>query len=82
MKAILFETWESALVAKTEFAPANNELVIEFNNGKKYLYKNFTREDYDLFVAAESKGKHFLTHIRNKYKDTEDVIKLEEDEKN
>ena len=72
--------WASSLVKKTEYAPDTKDLVIEFSNGKKYLYKNFNTEQYQAFCNAESQGKHFLTEIRKKYKDTEDVIKLNTDE--
>jgi hypothetical protein len=72
--------WKSALVKQTKYTPDTMELIIEFNNGKKYLYKNFTEEQYQAFCNAESQGKYFLSEIRKKYKDTEDVIKLETDE--
>ena len=72
--------WKSSLVNRTEYTPDTMELIIEFNNGKKYLYKNFTEEQYQAFCNAESQGKYFLSEIRKKYKDTEDVIKLETDE--
>ena len=72
--------WTSSLVNKTEYTPDTMELIIEFNNGKKYLYKNFSEKQYQAFCDAESQGKHFLTEIRKKYKDTEDVIKLDTDE--
>jgi Na+-translocating ferredoxin:NAD+ oxidoreductase RnfC subunit len=72
--------WKSSLVNKTEYTPDTMELIIEFNNGKKYLYKNFSEEQYQAFCSAESQGKYFLSEIRKKYKDTEDVIKLETDE--
>lgn len=72
--------WNSSLVNKTEYTPDTMELIIEFNNGKKYLYKNFSEEQYQAFCNAESQGKHFLSEIRKKYKDTEDVIKLDTDE--
>ena len=72
--------WKSSLVNKTEYTPDTMELIVEFNNGKKYLYKNFGEEQYQAFCTAESQGKYFLAEIRKKYKDTEDVIKLETDE--
>jgi hypothetical protein len=77
MKATLFEKWESSLVNATEYTREDQELVIEFNNGTRYLYKNFTADDYLAFLEAESKGKHFLTHIRSRYQESDDIIKLE-----
>jgi len=72
--------WDSSLLTETEYDSDTQELTIEFNNGQRYLYKNFSIEDYDTFCAAESKGKHFLTEIRKRYKNSEDMIKLETDE--
>ena len=72
--------WTSALVTRTEYNPNTKELILEFKNGKKYLYKKFDEEQYQAFCSAESQGKYFLAEIRKKYKDTEDVIKLELDE--
>jgi len=73
------EVWNSALLKSTEYNSETQELVIEFNNGKKYMYKEFTQESYDAFVGAESKGKYFLSEMRPKYNDT-NMIKIEEDE--
>lgn len=72
--------WKSALVNKTEYTPDTQELIIEFNNGAKYLYKNFTDEKYQAFCNAESQGKYFLTEVRKQYNGTDNVIKLEIDE--
>ena len=52
------------------------ELIIEFNNGQRYLYKNFSKELYDSFMSAESKGKFFLSEIRKQFKDSENTEKL------
>jgi hypothetical protein len=72
--------WNSALINATEYDTKKEELTIEFNNGQRYMYKNFSLDRYDSFCAAESQGKHFLTEIRKKYAGTEDVIKLTENE--
>jgi len=72
--------WKSALVNKTEYTLDTKELIVKFNNGKKYLYKNFSEEQYQAFCSAESQGKYFLSEIRNKYNNTEDIIKLDTDE--
>lgn len=71
--------WKSSLMKSTDYNPITKELIVEFNNGKKYLYKNFGNEDYDNLSKAESQGKYFLSNIRPRYKDNEvDVIKIEE----
>lgn len=47
---------------------ANNQLYIDFAKpgGKPniYRYDNFTAEHYADYLAAESKGKHFLSQIK------------------
>lgn len=77
---IIHKDWISSLMKSTDYNPKLNELVVEFNNGKKYLYKNFNLEEYRSFILSESQGKYFLTNIRGKYKDTDDVIKINIDE--
>jgi hypothetical protein len=37
-------------------------------------------ETYKEFCSAESQGKFFLAEVRNKYKDGEDVTKIEDNE--
>ena len=68
--------WESALIKATEYHLHTNDLVIEFNNGARYKYKDFNRDSYDSFVNAESKGKHFLSEIRKQYVNSENMEKL------
>ena len=40
-------------------------LYLRFRSGDVYRYLQFSEDDYQLFVSAESKGRHFLSHIRN-----------------
>ena len=71
--------WKSTLMKSTNYNPVTQEIIIEFNNGKKYMYKNFSAEDYNGLATAESQGKYFLSNIRPRYKDNDvDVIKIEE----
>lgn len=71
--------WISALIKTTTYDTQSNKLTVEFNNGKLYDYEDFSNESYQEFLAAESKGKHFLSKIRAVYKETpEKVIKLSE----
>lgn len=71
--------WTSALIKTTTYDTQTNKLTVEFNNGKLYEYEDFSNESYQEFLAAESKGKHFLSKIRAVYKETpEKVIKLSE----
>lgn len=40
-------------------------LYLRFQSGDVYRYFQFSEVDYQHFLAAESKGRHFLSHIRN-----------------
>jgi hypothetical protein len=64
--AIETKIWESALIKSTVYNSDSESLVVEFNNGAEYSYAGVTKSEYADFVNAESKGKYFLTNIRNK----------------
>lgn len=40
-------------------------LYLRFRSGDVYRYFQFCNGDYQHFLSAESKGCHFLSHIRN-----------------
>lgn len=44
-----------------------NVLVVEFHNGSLYRYNDFPKDLYDMFMAAESKGRFFVKNIRPKF---------------
>jgi hypothetical protein len=72
--------WTSALLKETTYDALKYEFIVTFNNDKKYKYSKFMPETYKEFCSAESQGKFFLAEVRAKYKDGEDVIKIEENE--
>lgn len=45
----------------------NGNLIVEFKNNSKYLYKNVEREIYEKMLLAESVGKYFHSTIKGKY---------------
>lgn len=47
--------------------PETNTLEVRFKNGSTYRYSGVSAEAHAEFMAAESKGKHFGTHIKGKY---------------
>ena len=59
--------WDSALVKSTKYRRSNQSLEVEFNNGRRYLYQDFSDDLYLQFIKSESKGKFFLTKIRQEY---------------
>lgn len=40
-------------------------LYLRFRSGDVYRYFQFSNDDYQRFLSAESQGRHFLSHIRN-----------------
>lgn len=61
---------ESTQIAAIGHDPTRNALRIQFKDfktkqpGNTYEYANFTVEDFEKFLAAESKGKHFGATIK------------------
>ncbi len=55
------------------YDPATETLELEFKSrtqgepGTLYHYSHFTQADYDAFMAAESKGSHFLKNVKTKF---------------
>ena len=44
-----------------------NDLVVEFKNGRKYLYKNVPEKIINDLLAAESAGKFLNAEIKQNY---------------
>ncbi len=42
-------------------------LAVTFNNGREYVYEGVSKELYEEFAKAESKGKYFHENINYKY---------------
>ena len=63
---------DSTQIHSIGYDPETQTLAVRFTRGygekrgpgSLYHYANVTREDYDAFLAAESKGKHFGQHIK------------------
>jgi frataxin-like iron-binding protein CyaY len=61
-------TFESGLLKSPAVYDAEKQvLTLEFNRGGKYNYSEFTPQDWAEFIAADSKGKHFLRVIKPKF---------------
>lgn len=56
--------------------PETNTLHVKMKNGKVYTHADFSAEDYDKFVNAESMGRHYGTHIRGRF--THAIVEPEE----
>ena len=61
-------TWlplESQMFLSVAYDAKQRTLYLRFRSGDVYRYFQFSHDDYRRFLAAESQGRHFLSHIRN-----------------
>jgi hypothetical protein len=58
---------QSSNIRKTEFDSESKELIVEFNNGLRYLYENIPHQVYTQFRMSESQGKFFNSKIAKSY---------------
>ena len=60
-----WQALESKLLAAVAYVAPRRRLYLRFNSGEVYRYFTFPAEQYQEFLAAESQGRYFLSHIRN-----------------
>lgn len=65
---IELEPVESSNIEGVGYDPATKTLRIQFRGGCTYDYANVPAEKHKALIDAESVGKHFHQHIRNKHK--------------
>jgi hypothetical protein len=58
---------ESSLIQSIGYDEARQVLQIEFKRGEVRDYKNIPKQLHHQFITAESKGKFYLKHIREKF---------------
>ena len=56
---------ESKMFTAVAYHAARRILYLRFQSGDVYRYFEFSNDDYQQFLSAESKGRHFLSNIRN-----------------
>ncbi len=61
-----WEPIESKLLAAAAYAAPRRILYLRFHSGDVYRYFTFPADQYQEFLDAESKGRYFLSHIRNR----------------
>jgi hypothetical protein len=59
---------ESKMFAAVAYAAERRILSLRFRSGEVYRYFEFPEEQYREFLNAESRGRHFLSHIRNQFR--------------
>lgn len=61
---------KSSNISKTEYNTETKDLIVEFNNGVKYEYKDVPHQLYTQFRISESQGKFFSSKISKSFKFT------------
>jgi hypothetical protein len=61
-----WEQIESKLLAAAAYVAPRRILYLRFHSGELYRYFTFPAVQYQEFLEAESKGRYFLSHIRNR----------------
>jgi hypothetical protein len=63
-------TWvplESEMLASAAYDADHQILYLRFRTGDLYRYFDFPATEYQAFLDAESHGRFFLAHIRNRF---------------
>ena len=57
----------STVIRRFAYDQMQNELWVEFNSGRRYVYSDVPSEIADTFRSAFAKGVYFNTRIRDRY---------------
>lgn len=58
----------SSNIAAIGYDPRTKRMAVNFKGGGTHVYHEVGQEHFDALEGAESVGKHFHSHIRNKFK--------------
>lgn len=58
---------ESKMLAASAYEAPRRRLYLRFHSGDVYRYFTFPADQYQEFLDAESRGRYFLSHIRNHF---------------
>lgn len=62
-----WEPIESKLLTAAAYLAPSRILYLRFHSGEVYRYFTVPADQYQEFLEAESKGRYFLGHIRNRF---------------
>jgi hypothetical protein len=63
-----WQPFESKLLTSAAYDAEPRILYLRFRSGDVYRYFDFPGQQYQQFLDAESRGRYFLTHIRNHFR--------------
>lgn len=58
---------QSATIRSIAYEAEKSELVVTFKSGYAYQFDGVSKEAWDKFTLAESKGSHFAREIKTRY---------------
>jgi hypothetical protein len=58
---------DSKMLAAVAYMPQARTLYLRFRSGQAYAYCDVAADQYQEFLQAESRGRHFLSHIRGRF---------------
>ena len=59
---------ESKMFLAAAYDAESRILYLRFRSGDVYRYFEFSGDQYQEFLNAESRGRYFLSHIRNRFR--------------
>ena len=63
-----WQHFESKLLAASAYDGLKHILFLRFRSGEVYRYFGFPENQYRELLDAESRGRYFLSHIRNQFR--------------
>ena len=63
-----WQALDSKMLAAVAYEAEKRILYLRFRGGETYRYFDFPEPRYREFLDAESRGRHFLSHIRGQYR--------------
>jgi hypothetical protein len=58
---------DSSAILRIRYQPQGETLLVTFITGKTYAYAGVPAPIYDAFLTADSYGRFFNAHIRDRY---------------
>jgi hypothetical protein len=59
---------DSKMLAAVAYVPDTRTLYLRFRSGQIYAYFDVAADQYQEFLQADSRGRHFLSHIRGRFR--------------
>jgi len=65
---LIINEYDSSNLSKSEYNTTNQELIMEFKKGGKYLYYKVPLKEFTKMRMSESQGSYFSKNISKQYK--------------